>query len=529
MKRKTMKIIYYLLLISFTPLMAQQNWTWGGQVDPLQGGLVIEHYNINLRLLPESQSISGYVEVQYQLDRTDTLRLQLIDAYQVDSVVAGEEQIAFHHKQDRLDILLQGAKFSMVRIYYQGPTPIAIQPPWTGGFTWEKDEKGRSWMGLSCQGEGAKIFMPCLDHPSSEPIQGVRMTFHVPKPYFVAANGRLMSIDTTDTKYIYHWATQYPINNYCINFTMGAFQTLERPFQSVSGRTVPMQVIVMDYHTEEGKDLLDILEISTQTQEKYFGPYPFPDDKIAVVETPYLGMEHQTINAYGNQFRFTEVGETPYDWLLHHELGHEWWGNKISVNDWADYWIHEGICSYGDWLYYWEHGGPDAYFNHVIRQARAVQNVRPIVSEPYTNSDDAYHSDVYTKGAFVMHGLRFLLGDQAFFELLKVMQQHEPFTYQNRTDTRAFIDFIEGQTDKDVRPFLEMYLYTTDYYTFELAALEDNMYRIELKDPQHSVPLEIKTSDGYKTIQLYDQPVMMYSEDPIAIDPHSWYLKKVID
>jgi len=240
-------------------------------------------------------------------------------------------------------------------------------------------------------------------------------------------------------------------------------------------------------------------------------------------------MEHQTINAYGNQFRFTEVGETPYDWLLHHELGHEWWGNKISVNDWADYWIHEGICSYGDWLYYWEHGGPDAYFNHVIRQARAVQNVRPIVSEPYTNSDDAYHSDVYTKGAFVMHGLRFLLGDQAFFELLKVIQQHEPFTYQNRTDTRAFIDFIEGQTDKDVRPFLEMYLYTTDYYTFELAALEDNMYRIELKDPQHSVPLEIKTSDGYKTIQLYDQPVMMYSEDPIAIDPHSWYLKKVID
>src|SRR5690606_3169910 len=182
---------------------------------------------------------------------------------------------------------------------------------------------------------------------------------------FVASNGRLTMITEADGKLTYHWSTSYPINVYNINYTMGIFQEERMDFRSISGETVPMHVWVLQENRTKAKALLQVLKVSAETHEKYFGAFPFPEDKIAVVETPYLGMEHQTINAYGNNFQFVPMGQTQYDWLLHHELGHEWFGNKISAADFADMWIQEGITAYGDWLFFWEHGGPDAYFQKV--------------------------------------------------------------------------------------------------------------------------------------------------------------------
>src|SRR5690606_30442996 len=202
-------------------------------------------------------------------------------------------------------------------------------------------------------------------------------------------------------------------------------------FPSVSGKTIPMHVWVLQENRAKAGALLQVLKESAETHEKYFGEFPFPNDKIAVVETPYLGMEHQTINAYGNNFQFVPMGEAYYDWLLHHELGHEWWGNKVTVGDWADYWIHEGICTYGDWLFYLEHGGEDAYQEKVNAVARTIPNKQPIVAPENATSDEAYHSEVYSKGAYVIHSLRFILGDELFFPMLRSFLADERFTYSN--------------------------------------------------------------------------------------------------
>ncbi len=98
----------------------------------------------------------------------------------------------------------------------------------------------------------------------------------------------------------------------------------------------------------KGQSLVDLAKKYTAFYEKYLGPYPFRADKIGIAETPHLGMEHQTITAYGNGFKYNADGD---DWLLFHEFGHEWWANLVTAPDWNDFWIHEGFQSFMDTFY----------------------------------------------------------------------------------------------------------------------------------------------------------------------------------
>ena len=166
------KLLFFLPLLFVTLLIQAQTWDWGGPIDPLQAKFQIQQYRLELEIFPETQTIGGRSTITFSSqEKLDTLRFQLIDQYQVSKVLMDGKEVAFSHQNDLLDILPIDCTCNQVEIFYEGPTPLAQNPPWTGGFTWEKDQWGRHWMGLSCQGEGAKLFMPAFDHPSSEPQQ----------------------------------------------------------------------------------------------------------------------------------------------------------------------------------------------------------------------------------------------------------------------------------------------------------------------------------------------------------------------
>ena len=519
------KILFFLPLLFVTLLIQGQTWDWGGPIDPLQAKFQIQQYRLELEIFPEMQSIAGRSTITFtSQEKLATLRFQLIDQYQVSKVLMDGKEVAFTHQNDLLDILPIDCTCDQVEIFYEGPTPIAQNPPWKGGFTWKKDQWGRHWMGLSCQGEGAKLFMPALDHPSSDPQQGVELSFTVPKPYFVASNGRLIQAQDQGQKVSYNWKTEYPINNYNINFTVGVFEKAETSFRSISGALIPMEVWVLQDNKGMAKELLEVLRVSAQTHEKYFGPYPFPEDKIAVVETPYLGMEHQTINAYGNNFQFVTMGNVQYDWLLHHEFGHEWFGNKISVGDWADMWIHEGLTAYGDWLFYWEHGGPEAYFKKARSEARGIPHARPVVSPTNSTEKTAYHPEIYTKGAMVIHSLRGVLGDELFFPAIKAFASEEKFTYLNRVTTKDFTDFIQRYTGQNLEGFFELYLKTTRLPEVKVKKRGENEFLVSLEGIDFELPVEVKTSTGIQKYQLGKTPTLISSATTPEVDPRGWLM-----
>jgi aminopeptidase N len=516
-----------ILLIASISFALGQNWDWGGPIDPLQEKFEVKHYRLEIELYPETQSIKGKSTVTFSsVEELDTLRLDLIDEYKVTSVQMNGSEVTFSHKNDLLDILVANSNYDAVDIFYEGKTPIALNPPWEGGFTWKKDKLGNDWMGLSSQGEGAKIFMPALDHPSSEASEGVDLWITAPKPYFVAANGRLNQVIQEGEKQTYHWKTDYPINNYGINFTMGIFHEEQINFTSVSGDQIPMHVWVLQENKAKAKEILEVLNVSAETHEKYFGAYPWPKDKIAIVETPYLGMEHQTINAYGNDYRFVKMGSVNYDNLLHHELGHEWFGNKVSVGDWADFWIQEGITAFGDWMFYWEHGGEEAYFNKAESTLSQISHSKPVVAAVNSTEEEAYHPEIYTKGAFLMHSLRWVLGDDVFFPMLIAFVTDPRFTYDNQVNTRDFIDFVNSYSGKDLESFFQLYLYTTDIPEVKISKKGKKGYEVSLLGIDFQLPVEVSTEKGVKTVMLSKKPILINSENLPIIDPRGWLMLK---
>ncbi len=496
-------------------------------MDPLQKQFKIHHYQLEIELLPESQSIKGKSTVTFSApEKLEVLRLDLINDYLVSSVKMNEVEVEFTHQNDLLDIQVIDCTCQSVVISYEGKTPIAQNPPWEGGFTWEIDQLGNYWMGLSSQGEGAKIFMPALDHPSSEATNGVNLSVTVPNPYFVAANGQLLRTEKNGDKLTYYWNTDYPINNYGINFTMGVFQEEKVIYKSISGEDIPMHVWVLQENKAKAKEILEVLKVSTATHEKYFGAYPWPKDKIAIVETPYLGMEHQTINAYGNNFQYVRMGKVNYDNLLHHELGHEWYGNKVSVGDWADFWIHEGITAFGDWMFFWEHGGEEAYFANAKNTLRQIPHAKPVVSPVNSTEEEAYHSEIYTKGAYVMHSLRWILGDDVFFPMLKAFGGDARFTYENQVNTEDFIDFVNAYTGKDLNGFFQLYLYTTSVPEVKISKKGKKGYEISLDGIDFTLPVEIQTENGVEVVSLSKKPILIASTTLPIVDPKGWLMLK---
>jgi aminopeptidase N len=221
-----------------------------------------------------------------------------------------------------------------------------------------------------------------------------------------------------------------------------------------------MQFYVLSYHEAFAAHHLELLEQMAKVKEKYFGEYPWAKEKIGIVETPHLGMEHQSMNAYGNHFIYTKVGGKDFDWLMNHEFGHEWWGNKVTAKDWADYWIHEGIGVYGDALYARDVEGEEGYINYFKDRIYSIENTTPIVQGKDIDEEAAYIGDIYIKGAFFMHTLRYVIGDSIFFPTLKKLATDPQYTYNNLVNTDDVEQLFSKAAGYSLKPLFDFYLRT---------------------------------------------------------------------
>ncbi len=180
----------------------------------------------------------------------------------------------------------------------------------------------------------------------------------------------------TDGWRTYHWRTAHP-NTYAIALNIGPYAHLQQTYRSRYGNVIPLHFRPLQGNEEKGKKLFAEFPRMLDFFEQMIGPYPFGSEKMGVVETPHLGMEHQTINAYGNEYKLDEYG---FDWLLQHEFAHEWFGNQLTNVDWDDMWLHEGFGAYMQPLYtQWLHGDM-AYLARLFEQRKTVRNKFPVVS-----------------------------------------------------------------------------------------------------------------------------------------------------
>ncbi|MCB0775147.1 MAG: M1 family metallopeptidase [Chitinophagaceae bacterium] len=521
----------FLFLLPFTTF--SQNLVSGGKLKPEQAIMDIRHYTVSLDVDPEQKSINGYTEIDLNLSEpTNTLLFDLWHGLTIQKIWVNNKQANFVHSENDLVHITPASPLEKgkvkVKIAYGGKPAIATRPPWTGGFQWEHDSNGNPWISITCQGEGAKIYFPCKDHPSDEPNEGADMIITVPKGLVVAAPGLLQKVTSKKGKSTYHWKTNYTISNYCILFNIGKYKVAKRTYTTIDGNKVPMEYYVLEENYDKADKLLDLFEQSCHILEKYFGEYPWVKERIAASETPHLGMEHQTNIAYGNKYRYQKLGDKDFDWLLHHEFGHEWWANKVTNRDWAHMWIQEGICTFGDAMATRELAGEEAYLERMQQTARSAQNKTPIVQGDEIDSDQAYVGDIYGKGAFFMHTLRFVMGDDLFFPTLKKLATDPQYTYDNTVVTADVEQLFSKAYGKSMEPLFHLFLYTTDKLEIHVRQTGAEKYFVKLLNLDMPVPLEIMTSDGLQKLVVDKKGIEVKSKTYIQVDPRVFYIKKVI-
>jgi len=442
--------------------------TTGGKLQPLQAIMDIRHYTIALDVDISKQSISGSTEVSLNLSKqTDTILLDLIHLYKVTKIKVNNKPASYYQHDDKIFITAAtGFAVGNQKVYieYNGIPPVAIKPPWDGGFTWKKDSAGYDWISINIQAEGGKMYYPCKDHPSDEPNEGADLKITVPSHLVVAGPGLLMNVSTKKNKSTYHWKTNYTISNYCIVFNIGKYKVYKDELTTILGNKVPIEYYVLEVDTMHAKKVIETKKRDNQILEKYFGEYPWAKEKIGIAEVPNSGMEHQTMITFDNKFRYKTINGQDYSDNLFHEYAHEWWANKVTNKDWGHMWIQEGIGTYAEALAMLEIGGQPAYDEIIAGHRRNSKNRKAIVpaGDEITEEEVYAGGDIYGKGSFFMHSLRYFIGDEIFFPTLKKLSTDPQSTYDNFVTTMDVEKLFSNAAGKDLKPFFDFFLRTTN-------------------------------------------------------------------
>jgi aminopeptidase N len=525
------------------PKLTAQTLASGVAMPVEQTRVHFDHADLHFTLDIPHRRLSGDARLTLTATApTDALVLDLdrnlpIDAITLDGLPVAPSQ--WSNPSGRLRIALPRALVKgeavTVGVRYGGSPHVAKNAPWDGGFVWSTTPGGQPWVATAVEGEGCDLFWPCIDQPTGEP-DVVDTWVTVPSALAAPGNGVLVGVEDHGATRTWHWRAKHP-DTYAITLNVGPFKELKADYASRFGNTIPMQFWYLPEHEAQAKALFAGFAPMLDFFEQEIGPYPFGDEKMGVVETPHKGMEHQTINAYGNGYAQDGYG---YDWLLQHEFSHEWFGNQITNVNWDDMWLHEGFGTYMQPLYaQYLHGDMD-YFAMLHTQRLSVKNAFPIVSgKPHAehevyDADRGPANDIYFKGSLVLHTLRGLIGDDAFFESIRRLvygrPDPKPGNFKPRYATTSdYIDIVNAVTGKDYRWFFTVYLYDAKLPQLVREQHGDtlSLHWVTEHGEPFPMPLQVQVGDAVQTMPMADGRGELRAAPGtlVIVDPHSRVLR----
>ena len=476
----------------------------------------VYYYDLNVTIDDKNKELINSYNDFYitSLEDFDNIQIDLFNNLEINSIVFNETKLNFKRKFNAVfidfsEIIKKGENVKF-RVNYEGKPRKAVNPPWDGGFSWDYDKNKNPWIGVSCQGLGASSWWPCKDHQSDEP-DSMRITCTVRSPLKVVSNGKLIlnksgyDLKLKSKVNTSSWFVSYPINNYNVTLCAADYAHFSDYYLSNSD-TLFLDYYVLTYNETKAKEHFKQVKPMLECFEEYFGQYPFINDGFSLVETPYLGMEHQSAIAYGNNYlpgyngNKNFIAGLDFDYIIVHETGHEWWGNSITTNDIADMWIHEGFCTYSEVIYVECMYGYETMLEYVNNQKRFVRNDKPIVG-PY-NVNKKGSNDMYQKGSLMLHTLRNLINDdELWFSILKGISID--FKYKV-LDGKDIIEYINRKVDFNLSLFFNQYLFNSKIPILEYKIQKEGreyvlLYRWNaIKD----FDMKLLINDGEKNIWI---------------------------
>jgi aminopeptidase N len=388
-------------------------------------------------------------------------------------------------------------------------------------------------------------WLPSYDYPNDRATSEMIVT--APKPLTVVSNGALVGTEEDRRTTTFHWKMDVPHPSYLISLAASDFAVYRDSY-----KTLPVE-----YYVPRAVDEATARRTlgKTPAMIAFFGeklgvPYPYPKyAQVFVPEFTWGGMENISATTLNDNALIDAVGarERDADGLVAHELAHQWFGDLVTCKDWSHIWLNEGFASFFDAVYTEHDLGDDAYRLKLDGDRRgyiAGDQVyrRPIVEERYDDPLKLFDGVTYPKGACVLHTLRGLLGDDAFWAGIR------RYLKDNREKVVSTDDFrkaMEAASGKDLAWFFDQWTKKAGHpelkarWRFEdedgsVRVVVEQVQTLDDQTPLFRLPttLELTDDDGAKSIPILidgakHEFVIPAAKRPrlVRLDPKGWLLK----
>ncbi len=494
------------------------------------------HYEIKIDFDLTNQLLLGEAGVQSvsEVNGLDSMDLHLVDLT-VDSIIMDGSLLGYQHSGGVIAIGLdttfnQGDTFE-VRVFYWGHPG---HETW-GGFWFYPHIAFNLGVGLYIDPPSmGRYWFPCYDEPHDKATADGFFT--VPDDKMAVSNGILVETipDTINHKITYHWQETHEMATYLASIAISDYVTVEDPYYGFV------------YHYVYPEDSLNAVgsfqnvHLMMEAFEALFSPYHF--SKFSYVAAPKGDMEHQTCVTHVD---WAINGGTGYDWLLAHEMSHQWWGDWVTIADWRDIWLNEGFATYCEALYFGYAYGDSAYHAYMLQN----------IMTPYLNSGELFPIydpqwmwgyTVYEKGASVLHMLRHVAGDSVFFEMLNTYGNTYAYGNAITPDFQAVCESVSGDS---LDWFFQEWIYDWAYPVYEFGWWADSIgpgqYEVNVQveqvqtvGPIFNMPVDfrIHTASGDTIIvAIVDQQsqgfqfTVFSQPTDFEFDPENWVLKRATE
>ena len=385
----------------------------------------------------------------------------------------------------------------------------------------------------------ARTWWPCKDYPDDK-ADSMDIIIVYPSNLFCSSNGIMVGdIDLGNGTRETYWKVRYPITTYLVSLAMSNYSHWREWFNYTASDSMPVDYWVYPSQFGAAQTGYAPTVPMLDTLSRIFGLYPFINEKYGMSMFNWGGaMEHQTNTSIMNN--------TFGQGIIVHEMGHQWWGDMITCRDWHHIWLNEGFATYTEALWYESLGG----FNDLRSYMNGMR---------YTSGGTVYCSDttgvwtifssrVYDKGAWVLHMLRGVVGDTAFFDIMHTYYDDPRYKWKDAT-SEDFRDLCEEVTGTDLHPFFQDWIYGTYYPKYSVSYAYDqtspNSYRVYVHVRQtqttsptvfrmNNVDLSIYNGSYHdfsvsNTLRDQDYVLDLIGQIPpptaVSIDRNDWILK----
>jgi len=474
-----------------------------GAYGPYRANNDLLTYALDIRVDADKRLISGKNTIRFRMLK-DGSRIQ-IDLYanmKVEKILFGSAELKYNRDEGAVFIdfpnkLKTGRTYS-IDFYFSGQPLITN----FGGLFFKKDKAGRPWIASSCEINGASILWPNKDQWHDE-VENMTISVEVPTGLMDVSNGRFLgSKDLGDGYTRWDWQVNYPINSYGASINIAKY---EHWSEKVGDLRLDFYAVPEDL--DKAKKQFEQARGMLEAYQHYFGEYPFKKDGYKLIQTPYVGMEHQSAVAYGNRFLNGFIGKDytgagismRFDYIIIHESAHEWFGNSVSASDISDMWIHEGWATYLECLYVEYTYGHDDYLKYVNSYKKLVENKTPVITARGTSTEPSL--DEYSKGGLLIHTLRSVVNDDdKWWKLIHDFYQH--FKYRNIM-TEDVIAWFDQKTGMNLTPVFNQYLRHAAIPKLDLKfddAARTFSYRWIVNEPDFAMPVKVGSSNKWTLI-----------------------------